>query len=149
MIALMALLLATQPTDDAAAQAALDAAVAAVERADNDECDDPQAQQLMNLCAARDFESADAALAAQWALTVAAMKDADAERERDDPQPGYYATLLEGQQAWVKYRDAQCLSESFEARGGSMQPMLELQCKAYMTELRIQQLRLLIAGPGN
>ena len=110
-----------------------------------DECDDPQGQQLMNLCAARDLESAEAALGEQWALTAAAMKDADA--ESDDAQPGHYATLLEGQQAWRKYRDAQCLSESFEARGGSMQPMLELQCKAYMTELRIQQLRLLIAGP--
>ncbi|HEU4650144.1 MAG TPA: lysozyme inhibitor LprI family protein, partial [Croceibacterium sp.] len=66
-----------------------------------------------------------------------------------DSQPGHYETLLAAQRAWLAYRDAQCRSESFMARGGSMQPMLELQCKAYMTELRIQQLRLLIAGPGN
>ena len=112
-----------------------------------DECDDPQAQQLMNLCAARDFESVDAALNEQWELTVAVMKEADAERGRDDAQAGYYDTLLEGQRAWLRYRDAQCLSESFEARGGSMQPMLELHCKTYMTELRTQQLRLLVSGP--
>ena len=111
-----------------------------------DECDDPQAQQLMNICAARDFASADAALNEQWELTVAAMKEADAERGRDDGQPGYYATLLEGQRAWLRYRDAQCLAESFEARGGSMQPMLESFCKTYMTELRTQQLRLLVAA---
>lgn len=112
-----------------------------------DECDDPQAQQLMNLCAARDFESADAALNEQWDLTVAVMKEADAELGRDDGQPGHYDTLLEGQRAWLRYRDAQCLSESFKARGGSMQPMLELFCKTYMTELRTQQLRLMAAGP--
>jgi uncharacterized protein YecT (DUF1311 family) len=148
VIAVAALMLLAQPGEDVAAQAALDAATAAVEGAEDDECNDPQAQQLMNLCAARDFESADAALNEQWELAAAAMKEADAERDADDQQAGYYQTLLEGQRAWLQYRDAQCLSESFEARGGSMQPMLELFCKAYMTELRTQQLRLLVAGPG-
>ena len=113
-----------------------------------DECVDPQAQQTMNMCAARDFEAADAALNEQWELTAAAMKEADAELDRAyDEQPGYYETLLEGQRAWLKFRDAQCLMESFEARGGSMQPMLHAFCMTYLTELRTQQLRVLLAGP--
>nr|WP_275950672.1 lysozyme inhibitor LprI family protein [Croceibacterium selenioxidans] len=131
------LLLLTQPDASAAADSeALD------------DCADPQAQQDMNRCAYQDFQSADAALNEEWATTVAAMKAADAEIDREhDQQPGHYETLLEGQRAWLKYRDAQCLMESFEARGGSMQPMLENFCKTYMTELRIQQLRLMTAGP--
>src|SRR5690606_1177340 len=50
-----------------------------------------------------------------------------------DRQPGHFDTLLEAQRAWLRFRDAQCLSESFMARGGSMQPMLDSQCKTYLT----------------
>ncbi|KRA82724.1 hypothetical protein ASD76_01115 [Altererythrobacter sp. Root672] len=136
MIAVLLLLLAQPDANAAAATEALD------------DCADPQAQQEMNRCAYLDFQSADAALNEEWATTVAAMKAADAEIDREyDQQPGHYETLLEGQRAWLKYRDAQCLMESFEARGGSMQPMLENFCMTYLTELRIQQLRLMTAGP--
>jgi uncharacterized protein YecT (DUF1311 family) len=113
------------------------------------DCDNALTQAEMNLCAARDYESSDAALNEQWAETSARMKALDAEVDREyDKQPGYFETLLEGQRAWLKFRDAQCLSESFMARGGSMQPMLVSQCKTYLTELRIQQLSNLAAGPG-
>jgi uncharacterized protein YecT (DUF1311 family) len=114
-------------------------------------CDDPQAQLELNMCAWRDFETADAALNAQWAETSARMKALDEDIDRaNDNQPGHLETLLEGQRAWLGFRDAQCRSESFMARGGSMQPMLVAQCLAYMTELRTEQLRVLAAGPeGN
>jgi len=106
------------------------------------QCDDPQTQQAMNMCAARDFEASDAALNEQWAETVAVQKARDEDVDREyDRQPGYYETLLEGQRLWLKFRDAQCLSESFMARGGSMQPMLHAFCMTHLTELRIQQLR--------
>lgn len=110
------------------------------------DCDAAQTQADMNLCAARDLASSEAALDAQWAETVERMKALDARIDREnDKQPSHFNTLLDGQRAWVAFRDAQCLSESFMARGGSMQPMLDLQCKTYMTELRIQQLRNLSA----
>ena len=112
------------------------------------QCDDPQTQHEMNMCALRDYEQADAALNVQWALTAAAMKEHDGEIDREyDHQPGHYQTLLESQRAWLRFRDAQCLSESFLARGGSMQPMLDSGCKAHLTKLRTQQLRDLAAGP--
>ena len=114
----------------------------------DDDCDDPQGQQRMNFCSSLEFGAAEAALDEQWELTAMAMREADAgvDRERD-LQRGFYETLLQGQRAWLLYRDAQCLLESFEARGGSMQPMLEDFCMTYMTELRTQQLRDLAAGP--
>jgi uncharacterized protein YecT (DUF1311 family) len=107
-----------------------------------DECDEPLTQQAMNMCAARDFQASDAVLNEQWAETVAVAKARDEQVDREyDQQPGYYDTLLEGQRLWLKFRDAQCLSESFMARGGSMQPMLHAFCMTHLTELRIQQLR--------
>jgi uncharacterized protein YecT (DUF1311 family) len=95
----------------------------------------------MTLCAGRDYEEADARLNRQWAVTAAKMKalDQDVLREQDQ-QPGYFETLLAAQRAWLQFRDAHCLSESFLGRGGSVQPMLDSTCKAYLTELRIQQL---------
>lgn len=113
-----------------------------------DECDDPQTQLAMNMCAARDFAASDAALNEQWAETAAVAKARDEMVDRNhDSQPGHYETLLEGQRAWLTFRDAQCLAESFMARGGSMQPLLNAHCKTHVTELRIQQLRDLAAGP--
>jgi uncharacterized protein YecT (DUF1311 family) len=112
------------------------------------DCDDPQVQVEMNLCALRDYEQADAALNEQWDVAAAVMKARDkAIDEENDRQPGHYQTLLEGQRAWLKYRDAQCLAESFMARGGSMQPMLDSGCRTYLTELRTQQLGDLVAVP--
>ena len=111
-------------------------------------CDDPHTQSEMNLCAARDFAAADAELNAQWAITSAAMKARDTRIDRrHDRQPGHFDTLLQAQRAWLTYRDAQCRTEGFMARGGTMQPMLEAQCKAYLTHLRTEQLRVLAAGP--
>jgi uncharacterized protein YecT (DUF1311 family) len=113
-----------------------------------DECIDPQAQQQMNYCAARDFAAADAALNEQWELTVAAMKDRDTMIDRaNDRRPGSYELLLEGQRAWLKYRDAQCQNEGYYARGGSLEPLLVAQCRTYLTELRTQQLRHLAVEP--
>ena len=111
-------------------------------------CDDPLTQQAMNTCAAMDFERADERLNEQWRETAAVMRELDAEIDREnDSQPGHFETLLAAQRAWLEFRDAQCRTEGFMARGGSMQPMLVSQCKAYLTELRIEQLRNLSAGP--
>ncbi len=134
MIAVAAMLLLAQAAPSTAGEAV--------------DCDNAQTQVDMNLCAARDFESSDAALNAQWAETAARMKALDTQLDREhDKQPGHFETLLDGQRAWLKFRDAQCLSESFLARGGSLQPLMVSQCKTYLTELRIQQLRDLVAAP--
>jgi uncharacterized protein YecT (DUF1311 family) len=109
-----------------------------------DACDDPQTQIEINLCAVREFEAADAELNKQWGQTVAVFRRYDAEVDREhDRQPGFYDTLLESQRGWLRYRDAQCLSESFMARGGSMQPSVDSNCRTYLTLLRIEQLRAL------
>ena len=108
-------------------------------------CDNPVAQQEMNWCAAREFEKADAALNQQWKLTASAMKARDAEWDfSQDKRPGHFDTLLAAQRAWLTYRERQCASEGYWARGGSMEPLLVSTCKTTLTERRTEQLRSLI-----
>ncbi len=109
-------------------------------------CKDPIAQQEMNWCAGQDYAAADAELNAQWKITAAAMKASDAGFAADgtakyDSRAGYFQTLLEAQRAWLRYRDAHCLVSGYEARGGSMEPLLALSCKAELTRQRTQQLK--------
>ena len=116
---------------------------AAAATADED-CGD-LAQQPMNLCELRNFERADAAMNAQWKKTLAALKEMDRELDRTyDKDPGYYETTLAAQRAWLTYREQHCMAVSFEARGGSMSPMLDSGCKLQLTRERTKQLKELV-----
>ena len=112
-------------------------------------CENPQAQQEMNYCAGEDFRRADAELNAAYRTAVAEAQQADREYRlldaeaggRPTNEPGWEATLREAQRGWVAFRDANCRLESFEARGGSMQPMLDAGCRATLTRARTAELR--------
>jgi uncharacterized protein YecT (DUF1311 family) len=108
-------------------------------------CRDPQAQQEMNMCAAQDAERADAELNAVYRTAIAAAQAADRDYAGvsggQGNGPGEEATLREAERAWVSFRDATCRLESFEARGGSMQPMIDGGCRATMTRARAAELR--------
>ena len=110
-------------------------------------CDDPQGQQQVDACAEHDLAAAETRLAEQWEETAAEMRSLDdALPEGGDGQAGYYDTLVAAQRAWLAYRDAECRSEGFLARGAPAQISVEALCKAYLTELRVEQLRVLITG---
>jgi len=112
-------------------------------------CENPQAQQEMNYCAAQDAERADAELNIVYRSSIERARAADREYAGvadgaggpSDGLPGEEATLREAQRAWVTFRDASCRLESFEARGGSMQPMIDGGCRASMTRARAAELR--------
>ncbi|HTU12929.1 MAG TPA: lysozyme inhibitor LprI family protein [Allosphingosinicella sp.] len=112
-------------------------------------CENPQAQQEMNYCAAQDAERADAELNSVYRTSIERAREADRDYARvadgaggpSDGLPGEEATLREAQRAWVSFRDASCRLESFEARGGSMQPMIDGGCRATMTRARTAELR--------
>lgn len=113
-------------------------------------CADPQVQMEMNWCAGQDYEAADRELNAQWALTRAAMRARDAEWAQlgsADKRVGWAASLLEAQRGWLRYRDAHCALEGYEARGGSLEPLLILTCKAELTRARTRQLKELTERP--
>ncbi len=99
-----------------------------------------QTQAEMNISAGTAYAKADAAMTAQWKITLVRMKlldDADISRGGGF---GYAAALLESQRAWLKFRDAQCAIEGGEVAGGSMQSMVIAGCKTDLTKQRTVQL---------
>ena len=56
-----------------------------------------------------------------------------------DDLKGADKALLAAQRAWIAYRDSQCELAGFEARGGSMEPMLVSGCLADLTRKRARR----------
>ena len=100
----------------------------------------------MNACAKQEFDRVDAELNAVWKKVRGWAKNADAKLDRGDGQSGYAESLLSAQRAWLTYRDAHCRLVSFDARGGSMQPLLINNCLAELTENRTAELRELLVN---
>lgn len=96
-------------------------------------------QNTMTRCAGIDFDKADAELNRIWPGLKKDAQDADA--EAFEGMGGYLDALLASQRAWLAYRDAECAWQGFEARGGSMEPMLVNACLAEKTTARIKELQ--------
>ncbi len=112
------------------------------------DCAKAEAQTDLNICAALDFDTADKALNVQYKKTRAAMVAIDADLDKD--MKGAEKALIKAQRAWVDYRDGECEAQGFQARGGSMEPMLVSGCKADLTKKRTKELKDLADGPeGN
>jgi uncharacterized protein YecT (DUF1311 family) len=109
------------------------------------DCNNAQTQMDMNMCSQRDYDKADKALNEQYKKTRAAMVAIDA--DLDAGLKGAEKALVKAQRAWVDYRDGECEAEGFQARGGSMEPMLISGCKATLTEQRTKELKTLADGP--
>ena len=120
------------------------AAVGPAAAQDHVDCNNAVAQQDMNFCAEKDFEAADAELNDVWKEARKAAKAMDAEQR--DELKGADKALLAAQRSWIGYRDAECELAGFEARGGSMEPMLVSGCMAEMTRARTKQLKDFVGG---
>lgn len=112
------------------------------------DCENAMAQQDMNQCAHKDYEAADAELNNVWSDARKTARDLDA--ELSDDLKGADKALLAAQRSWIAYRDGQCELAGFEARGGSMEPMLVSGCLADLTRKRTKELKDFInGGEGN
>ncbi|NLS06508.1 DUF1311 domain-containing protein [Rhizobium sp. P32RR-XVIII] len=127
-----------------AAAAALMASTAQAQEAD---CKNPQTQTDMTFCEQSRYEAADAALNEQWQKTRAALAATD--KGLDENDRGAEKALLTAQRAWISYRDAHCQAYGFQARGGTMEPMLVAGCLADLTDERTKQLKELSDAMGN
>lgn len=96
----------------------------------------------MTICAGRDLADADKALNAQYQVTRKALKQRDAGASAE--LKGGEEAMVKAQRAWLAYRDAQCASVGFQARGGSMEPMLISSCEADLTRKRTAELKALV-----
>lgn len=99
------------------------------------DCISPQTQLLMNMCAARDYEQADAALNAAWGPARSYAR-----------QIGQGDALLKAQRAWLAYRDAACEVQASPYEGGSIQPLIWFSC---LSELTAERTRMLLEFQGN
>ena len=110
-------------------------------------CKDPQTQTEMNHCAAKEFQSADAELNAQWRITLQRVRRDDSPDVASDGRPTGEATLRDAQRTWIRFRDAHCTLVGYAARGGTMEPLLFDACRAELTRERTGQLKHLVNEP--
>ena len=88
-----------------------------------------QSQLEMNICAADEFQRADAALNAAWGAAKAFADGA-----------GVGAQLLDAQRKWIAFRDAACQAEADLFTGGSIRPLVWNTCLTRLTQRRTEDL---------
>lgn len=118
--------------------------VLALAAAQEEDCAEPMSQSAMNRCAAIDFQEADAELNRVWPEVLAEMRRRDRYIPDGDERPSSVQSLREAQRAWIVLRDAHCAVQGYEARGGTMEPLLYNGCRAATTRARTEQLRSLM-----
>jgi uncharacterized protein YecT (DUF1311 family) len=92
-------------------------------------CDDPQTQADMNLCANEAYQLADADLSRVYQQLLQSLPASDRE------------ALNEAETAWLIYRDLNCEFEASLFEGGSIQPLMYYSCMERMTDERIALLQ--------
>ncbi|MCO6185319.1 lysozyme inhibitor LprI family protein [Rhizobium sp. L1K21] len=114
---------------------------------DGFKCNPDGNQQELNTCAYDDWEKADEELNAVYKDAVAFAKKEDAFFDDNPSMKGALEALKKGQRAWIDYRDGTCDLEGFNARGGSMEPLLIFSCQAELTRKRTRELKEIMAWP--
>ena len=114
---------------------------------DKPNCEDPQDQSTMTLCAGLDYDKADKELNKLWPSIKSAAEEND--KGASAEEGGYLKALMASQKAWIAFRDAECTWEGFVSHGGTMEPMLVNGCLARLTQERIKQLKDGQEGLGN
>ncbi len=114
---------------------------------ENIDCGYPVNQMEMTYCAEQGWQKADAELNAAYKKAMAAMKETDSYLPKE--MQGAAEALRGAQRAWIPYRDKACEAYGFQARGGSMEPMLIYGCLATLTAQRTEELKELASGLGN
>lgn len=101
-------------------------------------CSKERNQAEMTRCADKLLKKADA----EMATTLKALL---AETDKDNRR---YVT--EAQQAWESFRDKECLSRigGSPNRGGTIWPMMHLECHVGLTRARIKDLKEQVKCPG-
>ncbi|AKC08045.1 MULTISPECIES: lysozyme inhibitor LprI family protein [Rhizobium/Agrobacterium group] len=111
---------------------------------DAPDCTSPQTQADMTICAGKDYEKADKQLNAAYQKVRKQLAERD--KTADESGKGAVDALVAAQRAWVAFRDANCDAFGFQARGGTMEPMLVSSCLADMSNKRADELRQLSEG---
>lgn len=108
------------------------------------DCKAPETQADMTICAGKDHEKADKQLNVEYQKLRKLLTERDKTADADGK--GATDALVTAQRAWVAFRDANCALAGFQARGGSMEPMLIASCLTDMSSKRADELRQLSEG---
>ena len=92
-------------------------------------CNNPQTQSQMNICASIAYQNADRKLNQVYQQLLPKLSAARKQK------------LITAQQAWIKFRDSSCEFERSAYEGGSMAPMIYGFCLADVTEQRTKDLQ--------
>jgi uncharacterized protein YecT (DUF1311 family) len=92
-------------------------------------CEDAQTQADMNICWGNEYKKADARLNQTYQQLVAMLDDDEK------------AQLKNVENAWIKYRDANCEFVADQYKGGSIRPMIAAICLADVTNNRTTELK--------
>ena len=126
----------------------LAAASASAAGPDEPDCNNATTQSDLTLCAQIEFDTADEALNASYRKTMARAQATDKDlADLGDNMVGAVEALKSAQRAWIGYRDGQCELAGFEARGGTMEPMLVAGCLAELTIKRTAELDAALVDP--
>lgn len=106
------------------------AAAASADDADDIDCDNATTQIDMNICADKDYQTADRKLNDVYRKVMTALGDA-----------GYRAKLKTAEKAWIQYRDTECTFEAAQNEGGSIYPMEYSSCVTRLTGARTKELQ--------
>jgi uncharacterized protein YecT (DUF1311 family) len=112
----------------AAALALLVAGPAAAQQVD---CANPMVQVEMNYCAEQAWMRADAELNDAWSMARDYAKGLDGDLPA--AERGIFQALLDGQRAWIVYRDKTCEAEGGPMRGGAAEPRRIFGCRERRT----------------
>ena len=92
-------------------------------------CNNPQTQREMNICASIAYQNADRKLNQVYRQLLPKLSAARKQK------------LISAQQAWIKFRDSSCEFERSAFEGGSIAPMIYGFCLADVTEQRTKDLQ--------
>lgn len=92
-------------------------------------CNNPQTQSEMNICASIAYQNADRKLNQVYRQLLPKLSAARKQK------------LITAQQAWIKFRDSSCEFERSAYEGGSIAPMIYGFCLANVTEQRTKDLQ--------
>ena len=99
------------------------------QKAKPDPCADQQSQAEMNICAGKEYKTADAELNQVYQKLNSLLN----EEEK--------VQLKGAENAWLKYRDLNCEFVADQYKGGSMRPMIHGLCLADVTRNRTAELK--------
>ncbi|PLX38414.1 MAG: hypothetical protein C0606_09430 [Hyphomicrobiales bacterium] len=126
----------------AAVVVALSAGAALAE--DEINCAEPYTQYEMTYCAEKAWKAVDRDLNYTYKMALYAMEVID--NDLPPKQRGAAKALRDAQRLWIKFRDKVCEAEGFQARGGTMEPMLVYQCYERLTKQQYQALDAIAAA---